>query len=360
MLHLLPTAGESSAAYHELALALSDKHNVTLCTYFKSNVSCPKEITLFEGDSSLKGFFPVLKAALEAKEYDIIHVHTPFLGFFFLVCSVFMFGRLMPSTVYTVHSSYPNYKPRNRLMLMLIFRFFQTVVCCSKASFESFPAFFKWLAGNRICAVRNSVDIDRIDRVIGNRRRYPQKDDNFTVAVVGRLIESKNLTTVLRAFQQSDDQASQLVLIGAGYLKNVLVAQSQELGIGKRVKFTGLIPKEKVYENLIKVDLLLSASRVEGLPIAALEAMACRCPVILSDIPSHREIAAGADFIPLIHPDDVTGFAQEIKRFRQMSSLERAEIGEKAREIVEERFSLIRMHEGYRRVYAQVLGLASS
>ena len=77
--------------------------------------------------------------------------------------------------------------------------------------------------------------------------------------------------------------------------------------------------------------------------------------MILSNIPPHREIADGVDFIPLIQPDDVAGFAQEIKRFRQMPSSERVEIGGKCRKLVEERFSLTTMHKRYEEVYAQVL-----
>ena len=66
------------------------------------------------------------------------------------------------------------------------------------------------------------------------------------------------------------------------------------------------------------------------------------------------EIAAGADFIPLIQPDDAAGFAREIDRFRNMSAVERAQIGEKCRVIAVERFSLAAMHNGYDSVYGQV------
>jgi glycosyltransferase involved in cell wall biosynthesis len=87
-----------------------------------------------------------------------------------------------------------------------------------------------------------------------------------------------------------------------------------------------------------------------------MEAMACRLPVILSDIPPHREIAEGVDFIPLIPPEDVAGFAREIKKFREMSISERTVIGEKCRSIIEERFSLYAMHAGLAEVYAQITG----
>jgi glycosyltransferase involved in cell wall biosynthesis len=82
--------------------------------------------------------------------------------------------------------------------------------------------------------------------------------------------------------------------------------------------------------------------------------MACRCPVVLSDIPPHREVAAGVDFIPLIAPDDVAGFAGEIRRLRGLSARQRAEIGEKCRRVAERRFSLHAMHQAYEKVYADV------
>jgi glycosyltransferase involved in cell wall biosynthesis len=84
--------------------------------------------------------------------------------------------------------------------------------------------------------------------------------------------------------------------------------------------------------------------------------MACRCPVILSDIPPHREIAEGIDFIPVIHPDDEAGFAQAIKKFRDLPETERKAVGQKCRKLVEERFSLTAMHAGYEAVYAQITG----
>lgn len=354
ILRLLITIGETSAPYNQFSLSLSKKQNITICTYFKSNIAPPPEIIAFEGDGSLRGFFRALKAAFDEKAYDIIHIHAPHLGFLLWVGNC-IYGKSMQSTVFTVHSSYRNYKLKHRLMLIPVFVFFRRIVCCSLASFDSFPRFFKWLAGDRLCTVQNGVDIDRIDRVIGRTRPY-LSSSHFTIVTIGRLIESKNLLTVLKAFQQSVDLSSYLMFIGEGDMRDLLLTRSKACGLDKQVEITGLIPREQVYENLAQADLFMSASYVEGLPVAPLEAMACGCPVLLSDIAPHREIAADADFIPLIQPDDVEGFAREIKRFRHMSASEKADLGEKCRKLVTERFSLRAMHKGYQEVYDQVLG----
>lgn len=359
VLHLLLAITETSAPYNEHCLSLAGKRDITICTYFRSDIAPPREIGLFEGDNSLAGFFRALRGALGAKEYDIVHAHTPHVGFLFLIANA-IDREYVRSTVFTVHSSYRklNYKLRNRLMLIPVFARFQKVVCCSQASYDSFPWFFKRLAGDRLCTVQNGMNIDRVDRVIGNSHPRPRSSD-FVITSVGRLIEIKNPLCVLSAFQQCADQASRLVFVGEGPMRDLLVTKRRKSGLEERVELTGLMPRDRVYERLANTDLFISASRGEGLPVAVLEAMACRCPVLLSDIPPHREIAGGTD-LPLIHPDDVAGFAREIRRFRQMSPAERAEIGERGRKLVEERFSLATMHQKYDQVYAQLLGRHSA
>jgi glycosyltransferase involved in cell wall biosynthesis len=204
--------------------------------------------------------------------------------------------------------------------------------------------------------VQNAVDLDRIDRIVKDEEAADPK--HFTIATVG-LIKMKNPLTVLEAYRQSDDQerhdqASTLVFIGEGALRPQLTQEIEKSGLQKRVKMTGLIERDCVFDNFLKADLFVSASWGEGLPVAVLEAMACRRPVILSDIPPHREVAEGTDFIPLIKPDDIAGFAREIKKFRAMSIAERADIGHKCRKVIEDRFSLPIMHAEYAKIYAQI------
>jgi len=357
ILHIHVVIGQTDMVYNEHCLPLAGKRDITICTFFKSDMKPPKTITLFEGDGSLKGFFRALKAALAEKEYDIIHAHSPHCGFLFLTATRFAYWKFKPFTVVTVHDSYPNYKLRNRILWLPVFASFQRVICCSQASYDSFPVLYKRLAGERLRVVQNGLDIGRVDRVAANIRQRPRQTSDFTIIAISRLVDIKNPFSVIGAFQQSANQASQtsrLIYIGDGPLRNSLITKRRQVGLENQLEFTGLIPRDKVFDHLLRADLFISTSRGEGLPVAVLEAMACGCPVLLSHIPPHREIAEGVDFIPLIQPDDVAGFAREIKKFRQMPVSERRAIGQKCRELVEQRFSLPAMHSGYAAVYAQI------
>ena len=357
ILHIILAIKPPNGQYNEHCLPMMHKRDITICTYFKSvwGITPPPGITLFDGDNTLMGFFRALRAALKEREPDVIHVHTPHAAVL-LPMALFMFGlyrKLKPSTVHTIQNSFQNFRLGHKLMFIPGFAFNQRLVFCSHVSYESFPGFYKWLAGNRVDIVQNAVDLDRIDRI---RKTKPAvHNEHFTIATVG-LIKIKNPITVLDASYQYNDRDTKLIFLGEGSLRPLLTQKIETLGLQQQVQLTGMVARDKVFECFTLADLFVSASWGEGLPVAVMEAMACSRPVVLSDIPPHREIAEGVDFIPLVKPDDMAGFAREIKKFREMSVSERTAIGQKCRKLIEDRFSLPIMHAGYQKIYAQLMG----
>lgn len=357
VLHLMLEVSEEEFPFKSLGVAWSSRHDISICSFFRPKTEVPRSITLYEGDGSVRGFIRALRAAQEAKEYDVLHAHSPHVGFLLLLNQL-LHGRSLRGAILRVNYSYSGsgLKLRNRLMLLPIFATFARLTFVSDASFQSFPWPYRLLAGGRSCVIPNGVDVSLLD---GVTRGSPPRGsgENFTVACVGRLISSKNPFVVLDAFLRGTDLPSRLSFVGEGYLSNRLVERASEARPDARVEFTGLLPRDDVYRALAGADLFVSASLAEGMPMAVLEAMACRCPVVLSDIPSHREILGDADFIPLVRPNDVAGFASQIKRFQAMSPLERARIGDRCRALVEQRFSLATTHERYEAIYRQVSNL---
>jgi glycosyltransferase involved in cell wall biosynthesis len=352
ILHLHLELGEQSCANQ---FCFPSRHRISIVTFFRSEIRVSPDISLFEGDGSVRGFNCALKAALAARRYDVVHAHGPVDGFLFLAFALLRRERVAP-TVFTAHHSFSNsnLKVRNRLLLIPIFARFDRVTCVGEASLKSFPAPYRWLAGNRLTAIPNGVDLKRVDQSTDGAR--PARTGNpFTVVSVGRLIAIKNPLTVLEAFRQGTKGPCRLTFVGWGHLSGVLLRKQRAIEAGRQVQLLGLIPRNRVYRVLAAADLYVSASRGEGMPMAVLEAMACRCPVILSDIPPHREIAAGVDFIPLVPPDDVAGLAREISKYRRMPLAKRLEIGERCRALVEQRFSLTAMHSKFEKLYLELL-----
>ena len=356
ILHLILGLTPTNGQYNEHCLPLRKSREITICTYFKSEITLPEELTLYDGDSTLMGFFRALGTSLKEKEYDVIHVHTPHAGLLLLVYLFFsgLYSKLKPSTVHTVQNSFGNFRLSHKLMFLPSFAFFQYLVFCSKSAEDSFPSLYKWLGSGRMTVVQNTVDIDRIDSVI-NDFEHGNQSDKFEIVTVG-LIPMKNPLTMLEAFKKSLNKTGSLFYLGEGKLRSAITSEVEMSDLENQVTLTGMITRDQVFEHFTQADLFVSTSWGEGLPVAVLEAMACRTPILLSDIPPHREVAEEVDFIPLVKPDDVDGFAMEINRFNEMSRRERKEIGHKCREIIEEKFTISTMHNAYADIYSQITG----
>ena len=362
VLHLIIMLGETNGQYNEHCLPLMGERDISIVTYFVPKLTPPPAITLFAGDGTVRGFFRALKAALRAK-YDIIHAHAPQTGTLFVLATLALgrFSRVRSSLVYTVQDSFHDYKLRNQLMMIISLAAFRRIVFCSRSAYESLPGALDRLVRGRSRVVPNGADLDRVDRALATRAPAPS-GGGFTVISVGRLERVKDPLTLVNAFARAvgDDAGSRAILVGAGELSTTIEARARELRLPDRVELTGLVPRDDVFVACADADVFVSTSHGEGLPVAVLEAMGAGCPVILSDIPPHRELADGADFIPFADPGDVDGFADAIRRFPAMTPIERREVGRRCREHMAARFTLPIMRAGTEAVYREVVPLVGS
>jgi glycosyltransferase involved in cell wall biosynthesis len=80
------------------------------------------------------------------------------------------------------------------------------------------------------------------------------------------------------------------ILCGDGPRLNELKALRSKLGLDADIHFTGFLQPAQVWGIMKKAAALVSSSLFEGCPNAVLEAMACGCPLVVSDIQAHHEI----------------------------------------------------------------------
>jgi glycosyltransferase involved in cell wall biosynthesis len=106
---------------------------------------------------------------------------------------------------------------------------------------------------------------------------------------VGRLVTQKGYDRLLRALATPEllGTSWHLVVVGDGPDRERLTRLSRSLGLVDRVTWIGAVAS---IPWLRRSDLVLSASVYEGMPLVPLEAMREHSPVLVSDIPPHREL----------------------------------------------------------------------
>jgi len=354
ILHVILKVQPTNGQYNEHCLPLVHERDITVCSFLPAALTPPSSMTLFQGDGTVRGGWRALRSALDHQTYDVVHVHAPQTGALLLAMSAIN-RRSLANAVYTVQNSYRNYRLRNRVLMLAIFACYPRLVFCSESAQGSMSRLLQRLARSKSHVVSNGVDFGTIDDALDGR---PADGEDITIISVGRLVPIKDPGLVLRAFAGQGGDGAKLVFVGDGELRAELEASAETGGVAGRVRFTGMLGRQDVYRELAAADIYVSASLGEGLPVAVLEAMACRCPVILSDIPPHRELAGGGGQVPLVAPGDTEGFVREIARLVAMTPDQRSELGARGREVVVRRFSLAVMHEAYVPVYAEAAAAA--
>ena len=115
------------------------------------------------------------------------------------------------------------------------------------------------------------------------------------------------------ASRQDPQKQPKLVLAGSkGWLSEEIYVLPKKLGIETSVKFLGYVPDEKLPALYTGAKAFLFPSLFEGFGLPILEAFACKCPVLTSNISSMPEVAGDATL--LINPYSEEEITQGIER----------------------------------------------
>jgi glycosyltransferase involved in cell wall biosynthesis len=121
----------------------------------------------------------------------------------------------------------------------------------------------------------NPIDSQDIRAQAAPPMREPGAGLRFVAA--GRLTRQKGFDRLLEMVAALSTDAMVKVL-GEGPERSSLESQAERLGLAERVRFTGFEPTP--WPHYAGADAFLLPSRWEGMPNAALEALACGAPVI--------------------------------------------------------------------------------
>lgn len=144
--------------------------------------------------------------------------------------------------------------------------------------------------------VLNGIPVSEIDGIVATMPSELAEVGVPIVLYVGRLRSddtgNKNIKALLESLACVKQHHNFLgVICGEGPQRKELEILRNQLGLENYVHFTGhLQANSSVWALMKKATVFVSLSAFEGSPNTVMEAMACGCPLILSDIPAHREL----------------------------------------------------------------------
>lgn len=301
--------------------------------------------------------FMRLRRFVRGGSFDVIHVHG---------ARGALWGRLAalgpgrPRIVFGVHGlSIVHYTGLKRSLLVgierLLGRMTDATLCDSHAERADV---LKWKLSvpDRVHVVWNGIDLERLIEPPGGkaaaRAALGLSARDAVLVTVCRLNKPRDFETLLGAMAAiiGVRPGTRLLIVGDGPLRPQVEALVGQHRLGEHVRLLGLV--RDVSEVLAAADIALLITRGwEGLPLAALEAMAIGLPLVISDVGGNKEAVLDGKTGYVIPQGDVPALANAVLDLLDHPD-EAKQMGESGAARAREHFSLhsmaARTAEAYR------------
>jgi glycosyltransferase involved in cell wall biosynthesis len=203
---------------------------------------------------------------------------------------------------------------------------------------------------NKIHLVQNGIDLRKFDNASPSLANRSSSERSPIVGLVGRLGHEKGVDIFLRAAALAlvDYPSAKFVIAGDGPDLEKLNLLIDELKIRDSVSMLGR--RDDMPSVYASLDILVSSSRLEGLPMTILEGMASRLPLIatpVGDVPTVVLDGRTGILVPSENAEALSARIVDLLRHPE----ERERLGAAARKLIEDEFSATRMTTDYLFVY---------
>lgn len=250
-----------------------------------------------------------LKSLLLEGNFDIIHAHTETGG---LLLKMMETVKGKSKFVYTPHGM--SFWKGSSLKSHWLYKPLERWICSAMdlnlgMNLEEFQYLKNWNSNTAAYVHGVGLDIHRMR--IPNRSRESVREEfgvvnqEHLLISIGELNENKNHITVLRALAKLERKDFHYLVCGSGPNRERLITSAQDLGLKDNLILAGYRPD--IPDILNAADIFVFPSYHEGLPVSALEAMACGLPIVCSSIRGNVDLVKNGDNGYLFKPsDDIT------------------------------------------------------
>jgi glycosyltransferase involved in cell wall biosynthesis len=279
------------------------------------------------------GFYEGLRASVD--QFDLVDVHTGHTPLAFAVARMRFRHRVLTpyGAAHRLTSGAYGYVARS------IIESCARVICSSASERDLLSRRFPW-AADRILAVPPGVD----QAAIAAATTIAHASN--VVLAVGRLERGNRLERAIAAIAVLDP-ALRLLILGEGPARERLQAYAADMRLSDRVEFADSLPEREQYQRLRSARVILALHDQHSSGLEVLEALAAGTPVVASDIPVHRELAAQFANAPVIFvspsgsPLDVADAVADAAQHRVQACPEKSVVRSEE-SVVEEMWSIYR------------------
>jgi len=206
--------------------------------------------------------------------------------------------KFFPHTFHPVFASYYNW------LIPQIARKALKILTVSETVADEINHYYK-IPASKIRVIYNTAEI-----VTAKHSR-----ENFMLSV-GTIQPRKNYRLMLDAFHRCTDHWRWVIVGGVSSNFRLDKTLMHELKTHPRIQIMENIREDELSTLYSKASVLVSASVYEGCNLPVLEAIQHGCPVLVSDIPVHRELYHGrAQFFRIDQPKAAAALAEQINSF---------------------------------------------
>lgn len=168
------------------------------------------------------------------------------------------------------------------------------VICCS----DYMISHVQWAFGlprDKLIMVPNGVNYEAYSKYANEdlsqfRSKFALPEEKI-VLFVGRLVYEKGVHVLVNAASKVRDKINaKFIIVGNGYMKDQLSGLVKGMGLTNKVMFTGFVDDDTLRRLQLCANVSVVPSLFEPFGIVALEAMAAKSPVVVSDIGGLSEI----------------------------------------------------------------------
>ena len=206
---------------------------------------------------------------------------------------------------------------------------------------------------DKIHVIRNGIDLRPFDNASPSLRNTLPENPPI-VGLIGRLSVEKGVDIFLHAAAHvlAELPSTKFVVVGEGPDRDKLESLIDSLKLRQSVAMLGR--RDDMPSVYASLNIMVSASRQEGLPMAILEGMASSLSIIATPVGGVPAMVRDGQTGVMVPPEDAALLASAIVALLQ-DPTRRERLGRAARKLIEDEFSADRMTADYLRVYEEAV-----